>query len=43
MFKCKQYGHNKKNKNCPMHPDQPELVFMQSDDETEEENNNMIV
>jgi len=28
---CKQVGHNKKNKNCPLHPDQPELYFSDSD------------
>jgi len=30
---CKQKGHNKKNKNCLMHPDQPEPYFSDSEDE----------
>ena len=29
---CKQQGHNKKNKNCIMHPNQPEPYFSDSDE-----------
>ena len=31
--KCNQYGHNKKNKNCPMHPSQPEMSDFEDDTE----------
>jgi len=31
--RCNQYGHNKKNKSCPMHPEQPQLTFPDSDDD----------
>lgn len=31
--RCKLQGHNRKNKSCPMHPDQPELTFADTDDE----------
>lgn len=30
---CKQPGHTKKNKSCPMHPSQPVIEFQDSDDE----------
>ena len=30
---CKQKGHNKKNKNCPLHPSQVQLDFSDTDDE----------
>ena len=32
--RCKQRGHNRKNKSCPMHPDQPQLYFPDSDDDS---------
>jgi len=35
---CKQQGHNKKNKNCPNHPDQPTIDDF-SDSENEEPQN----
>ena len=28
---CKQDGHNKKNKSCPLHPSHPEIEFDDSD------------
>ena len=28
---CHQKGHNRKNKSCPMHPSQPQLIFEESD------------
>ena len=28
---CKNEGHNKKNKSCPLHPSQPPLYFPDSD------------
>ena len=31
--RCKQIGHNRKNKSCPMHPEQPRLYFSDSDSE----------
>ena len=30
---CNQSGHTKKNKSCPMHPTQPDIVFEESDTE----------
>ena len=30
---CKQSGHNKKNKSCPMHPSHPSIQFEESEDE----------
>lgn len=30
---CKEFGHNKKNKSCPMHPSHPAIVFDSTDDE----------
>ena len=35
--RCKQIGHNRKNKSCPMHPDQPQMLFDETDNEEEEE------
>ena len=32
--RCNLMGHNKKNKNCPMHPEQPEMYFSDSDGDT---------
>ena len=31
--RCNQIGHNRKNKSCPMHPDQPNLDFPDTDEE----------
>ena len=30
---CKEVGHTKKNKSCPLHPSQPPLTFDDSDGE----------
>ena len=30
---CNEIGHNKKNKNCPLHPDHVELYFSESDED----------
>jgi len=30
---CKQEGHNRKNKSCPMHPSHPQIEFEESDSE----------
>ena len=30
---CHEIGHNRKNKNCPLHPDRVEIYFSDSDDE----------
>lgn len=34
---CKQIGHNKKNKSCPMHPSHPAIQFEESDNEENKE------
>ena len=31
--RCDQYGHNRKNKSCPLHTSQPEPYFSDSDPE----------
>ena len=31
--RCGQSGHNKKNKSCPLHESQPNIVFDDSDDD----------
>ena len=31
--RCHQIGHNRKNKSCQLHPDQPQLPFPESEED----------